>query len=127
MRYVVESDKSVAEALEALKEAVSRHKFGVLHIYDLQETLHNKGFELPNACHILEVCNPAQAMKVLGEDMGMNIALPCRISVYEDHGKTMIAMAQPTALLAALSDSPALKQVAEEVETAMTAMMDEAR
>jgi len=127
MRYAVESEKSVAEVLAALQEAVARHKFGVLHIYDLQETLKNKGFDLPHACHILEVCNPGQAMKVLSADMGMNIALPCRVSVYEDGGKTIIAMARPTALLAALSEAPALKEVADEVEAAMIAMMNEAR
>lgn len=127
MRYVVESDKSVEEAVEALKEAVARHKFGVLHVYDLQETLKNKGFELPHACHILEVCNPGQAMKVLSEDMGMNIALPCRVSVYEDKGKTILAMVRPTSLLESLSDASALKPVADEVEKAMITMMEEAK
>jgi uncharacterized protein (DUF302 family) len=127
MRYAVESEKTVEEATEALNAAVARHKFGVLHTYDLQETLKNKGFELPHACRILEICNPGQAMKVLSEDMGMNIALPCRVSVYEENGKTVIAMARPTALLTALSDAPALKAVADEVEAAMISMIDEAR
>lgn len=127
MRYVVETDKPFAQTVEDLTAAVARHKFGVLHVYDLKETLKNKGFDLPHECHILEVCNPGQAMKVLSEDMGMNIALPCRVSVYEEGGKTKIAMARPVALLQALSDAPALKQVADEVEAAMIAMMEEAK
>jgi uncharacterized protein (DUF302 family) len=58
--------------------------------------------------------------------MGMNIALPCRISVYEENGKTKIATALPTKLLSSLSDSPALADVAKDVETKMMAMMHDA-
>ena len=126
MRYIVESNKTPAAAVEDLRAAVTKHGFGVLHAYDLRETLTAKGFPLPHACHILEVCNPQQASKVLAEDMGMNIALPCRISVYEEDGKTKIATALPTKLLGALSDSPALAAVASDVETKMKAMMHEA-
>lgn len=126
MRYVVETDKTPAVAVKDLRAAVAKHGFGVLHAYDLQETLNSKGFPLPHACHILEVCNPQQAAKVLSEDMGMNIALPCRISVYEEDGKTKIATALPTKLLSALSDSPALATVAGEVESKMKAMMHDA-
>jgi uncharacterized protein (DUF302 family) len=126
MRYIVETQKTPAAAVEDLCAAVARHGFGVLHSYDLKEMLTAKGFPLEHACHILEVCNPQQASKVLAEDMGMNIALPCRISVYEEGGKTKIATALPTKFLAALSDSPVLAAVAEDVETKMKAMMHDA-
>jgi uncharacterized protein (DUF302 family) len=126
MRYIVETNKTPAVAVEDLRTAVAKHGFGVLHAYDLQETLTSKGFPLPHACHILEVCNPEQASKVLAEDMGMNIALPCRISVYEEGGKTKIATALPTKLLAALAAGPALAAVSEDVETKMKAMMHDA-
>jgi uncharacterized protein (DUF302 family) len=59
--------------------------------------------------------------------MDMNLALPCRVSVYSDHGKTKIGMTKPTAMLKALSDSPALARVAEEVEEAIIKMIDEER
>jgi uncharacterized protein (DUF302 family) len=126
MRYIIETKKTPAAAVEDLRAAVAKHGFGVLHAYNLQETLNSKGFPLPHACHILEVCNPEQASKVLTEDIGMNIALPCRISVYEENGQTKIATALPTKLLSALSASPALAAVAEDVETKMKAMMNDA-
>jgi uncharacterized protein (DUF302 family) len=126
MRYIVESNKTPAAAVGDLRTAVTKHGFGVLHAYDLQETLSAKGYPLAHACHILEVCNPEQASKVLAQDMSMNIALPCRISVYEEGGKTRIATALPTKLLTALSDSPALAAVAQDVETKMKAMMHDA-
>jgi uncharacterized protein (DUF302 family) len=127
MRYVVDSDKTVERATADLEAAVLEHGFGVLHTYDLKQTLAKKGVELPQQCRILEVCNPQQAARVLSEDMGMNVALPCRISVYEEGGRTRIGMVRPTALLAGLSDAPGLADVAREVEQATIRMIDQAR
>lgn len=127
MRYVVKSGKSVDQATADLEAAVRANGFGVLHQYDLKKTLAGKGVDLPHECRILEVCNPQQAARVLGDDMGMNIALPCRISVYEDRGDTLIGMARPTALLAGLSESAELRTVADEVERALVRMIEQAK
>jgi len=127
MRYVVSSDKSVEQATTDLEEAVRRNGFGVLHQYDLKKTLAGKGVELPHECRILDVCNPQQAARVLTADMGMNVALPCRVSVYEDGGQTRIGMVKPTAMLASLSDSLELRRVAEDVELAIARMIDLAK
>ena len=127
MRYIVETEKSPQQAAEDLEAAVKRNNFGVLHIHDLKQTLKKKGFELPNECRIFEICNPKQALEVLTDDMGMNMALPCRISVYEEGGKTKIGMVKPTALLAALSQSRKLMEVAEEVERKTIQIIEEAK
>ena len=127
MQYVVETGKSVEQASTDLEAAVKKHNFGVLHVHNLRETLKKKGFDLPNECRILEICNPQQAISVLTEDMGMNMALPCRISVYEEGGKTKIGMIKPTALLASLSQSKILMGIAEEVEGKTIQMIEEAK
>lgn len=127
MKYIAESGKAVEQAAADLEEAVKAHGFGVLNVHDLRRTLAGKGYELDGECRILDVCNPAQALKVLDEDMEMNLVLPCRVSVYDDDGTTKIGMIRPTRLLASLSDSPKLMDVAEEVEQKITAMIEEAR
>ncbi len=127
MKYIVESRKSVSQAAADLEEAVKRNGFGVLHVYDLKETLKGKGVDLPNECRILEVCNPQRAKEVLISDMSMNMALPCRISVYSEAGTTKIGMIRPKALLEMMSDSPELIAVATEVEEATVRMIDEAQ
>jgi len=127
MRYVVQTAKSVEQATVDLEAAVRQNGFGVLHQYDLKQTLASKGVDLPHECRILDVCNPQQAARVLTADMGMNVALPCRISVYEDGGQTRIGMVRPTAMLASLSDSQELRRVAEDVELATIRMIDQAR
>jgi len=55
------------------------------------------------------------------------MALPCRVSVYAEGGKTKIGMMKPSAMLKMLSDSPALSRVAQEVEEAIIQMIAEAK
>ncbi len=125
MIYVRSTDKSVEEAASAVEASVQRHGFGVLHTYDFTATLRAKGFDLPNECRVLEVCNPKQAFEILRNDMRVNMALPCRISVYEDSGQTKIGMIRPTALLGLVSQSGELGKAAEEVERTVAAIIEE--
>lgn len=127
MYYVVESGKSFEQAAADLDAAVKRNGFGVLHVHDLGNTLRGKGLEFAEQCRVFEVCNPQQAARVLATDMRLNMALPCRISVYTENGAIRIGMIQPAAMLAALSPDPALAQVAQEVEAKTRQMIDEAK
>jgi uncharacterized protein (DUF302 family) len=74
-----------------------------------------------------EVCNPKQAAKVLATDMRLNMALPCRISVFTERNKTKIGLIKPVAMLSALSQNTALIEVAKEVERNTMQMVDEAK
>jgi uncharacterized protein (DUF302 family) len=127
MLYVVESAKEVDAAARALEEAAARNKFGVLHIHDLKQKMKEKGVEFPSACKILEVCNPQQASRVLSKNMAVSMALPCRISVYEEDGRTKIATMLPTAMLAMFPESAELKPVAEDVERSILQIIREAK
>lgn len=127
MYYIVESNKSFEQAATDLEAAVKRNEFGVLHIHDLGNTLRGKGIAFAENCKVFEVCNPGQAGKVLSTDIRLNMALPCRISVYTEQGKTRIGMIKPVPMLAALSQNPTLVKVAQEVEAGIRKMIDEAR
>ncbi len=127
MYYIVETDKSFDQASADLDSAVKRHGFGVLHVHDLGATLRSKGIAFDEQCKVFEVCNPAQAAKVLSTDMRLNMALPCRISVFTDKGKTKIGLIKPVQMLSALSQDAVLAQVAKEVENKTIQMVDEAK
>lgn len=127
MYYTVDTSKSFEQASTDLDAAVKRHGFGVLHVHDIGNTLRSKGQAFTENCRVFEVCNPAQAARVLASDMQMNMALPCRISVYTEKGKTKIGMIKPVDMLSMLSKDPALSQVAREVEEKTTLMIDEAK
>lgn len=127
MYYIVESGKTFDQASADLESAVKRNGFGVLHIHDLGATLRGKGIDFKDECRVFEVCNPGQAAKVLAADMRLNMALPCRISVFTDQGKTKIGLIKPVQMLSALSKDPALLHVAREVEDKTIQMVDEAK
>lgn len=127
MYYIVDSNKSFDQAVTDLDAAVKNHKFGVLHVHDIAATLRGKGFEFAEQCKVFEVCNPGQASKVLAIDLKLNMALPCRISVYTEMGKTKIGMIEPVQMLAMLSKDTTLTAVAKEVEASITKMIDEAK
>jgi uncharacterized protein (DUF302 family) len=48
----------VSEAAAALQVAVSANNFGVLQVYNLEETMAKKSVELARECLIFEVCQP---------------------------------------------------------------------
>ena len=127
MYYIVETTKSFEQATTDLEAAVKRHGFGVLYIHDLGTTLRSKGIAFDNQCKVLEVCNPAQAAKVLSTDMRLNMALPCRISVFTENTKTKIGLIRPAQMLSALSQDEGLAQTAQEVEEKTIQMIDEAK
>jgi uncharacterized protein (DUF302 family) len=125
MLHIIESKKSMDQLSKDLEAAVARHKFGVLGVHDLQETMAKKGVEFARQCRIFEVCNPHQAKKVLEANLEISTALPCRISAYEEGGGTRLATIKPTAMIA-LYPNPELRGVAEEVERTLEAIMAEA-
>jgi uncharacterized protein (DUF302 family) len=115
----------VSEAAAALQAAVQANHFGVMQVHNLKETMAKKGVEFARECLIFEVCQPQQAKKVLDENMSVSTALPCRISIYEEGGKTILATLKPTTLLA-MFNTPQLKGVAQEVEATIVKIMKEA-
>jgi len=125
MLIKLSTDKTVSETATALQAAVQTNHFGVMQIHNLKETMAKKGVEFVHECLIFEVCQPQQAKKVLDENMSVSTALPCRISIYQEGGKTILATLKPTALLA-MFNAPKLTEVAQEVEDTIVKIMKEA-
>ena len=117
--------KTVNETAAALHAAVQANQFGVMQVHNLKETMVNKGVEFERECLIFEVCQPRQAKKILDRNMSVSTALPCRISIYEEGGKTILATLRPTILLG-MFDSPQLEGVAKEVEDTIVRIMTDA-
>jgi len=65
MQYILESSKTIEEIVKNLQVNISANGFGILHIHNLEETMHNKGVELGEACQIFEICNPHQHRPIL--------------------------------------------------------------
>ncbi len=125
MLFEVPSTKSLEAIDQALRESAADHKFGILTVHDLKETMAAKGVKFSGECRIYEVCNPHQAKKVLEANGSVSVALPCRISVYRSGDAYRLATLLPTELMK-LFGNPELVPVAQEVEAAIVSMINEA-
>jgi len=125
MLFKVSTHKTVTDAASALQQAVEANHFGIMQVHNLKETMHKKGVEFGPQCLIFEVCQPQQAKKVLDANLSISTALPCRISIYEQDGGTVLATLKPTMLMA-MFDSPQLASVAREVEDTIMTIMQQA-
>ncbi|MFM9031137.1 MAG: DUF302 domain-containing protein [Opitutaceae bacterium] len=109
---------------QRLPEISAAHRFGVLGVHNLREKMESKGVPFARECRVFEVCHPVHAQKVLGQNIAISTALPCRIAVYAESGQTVLATIRPTALLT-MFDAPGAADTAREVEDAMVRIMDE--
>ena len=125
MLIKLSTDKTVSKTAAALQAAVLANHFGVMQVHDLKETMAKKGVEFSRECLIFEVSQLQQAKKVLDQNMSVSTALPCRISIYEEGGKTILATLKPTTLLAMFNE-PQIEKVAQEVEGTNVKIMKEA-
>ena len=125
MLFQIESTKQMDAIDRGLQESAARHRFGIIAVHDLQDTLAKKGVELAQQCRVYEVCNPKQAKKVLDVDGAISTALPCRISVYGTPNHYTLATMRPTEMMKAFT-SPGIEVVAKEVEEVLLQMMREA-
>jgi len=101
------------------------HQFGVQATHNLREKMESKGVPFGRECRVLEVCNPRHAQVVLNQAIDISTALPCRISIYEEGGRTILATIKPTALLM-MFNAPGAAATAQAVEDTMVQIMDEA-
>lgn len=123
--FELTSQKSLEAIDRDLREAAARHKFGVIAVHNLKETMANKGVAFEGECLIYEICNPHQAKRVLEANGAVSAALPCRISVYRAEGGYKLATLLPSGLMQIFGDAQ-LAPAAQEVEADILAMMREA-
>lgn len=122
--------RDTSASLEAvctrLPEVSMKHKFGVLGVHDLKEKMNSKGVPFERDCRVFEVCNPAQAQVILTGNIAVSAALPCRISVYREGERTVLATIEPAALLGLFGAAPpGAEAVAAAVRKELVEIMDE--
>ena len=125
MLFKMETRKALEQVCQDLEKAVANNKFGVMAIHNLNETMKKKGVEFSRPCRIFEVCNPNQAKKVLEKNMDLSSFLPCRISVFTEGDKVILATLKPTSIVS-MFNLPEFKQTAQEVEDTLMKIMQEA-
>ncbi len=126
MFYVVTTEKTFEKAASDLTSAIEDLGFGVLYVHNLGESLRSRDIDFNEECKIFEICNPERASEVLSINMSLNMALPCRISVFTEDNTTKIGIIKSAQMLSSLSDDSALASVANSVEDRIMQMVDKA-
>ncbi len=125
MLITLSSSKTVADVVTALEAAIPANQFGLMQIHNIKATMAKKGVEFDHECLIIELCQPNKAKQILDQNISISTVLPCRISVYEERGKTTLSTVKPTTLIE-MFNAPELAGVAQEIEEAMVKIMQEA-
>jgi uncharacterized protein (DUF302 family) len=122
--YTVSTEKTIQETIASLEHNLKENKFGILWQLDIPAKLQEKGVDsYTNPYHVLEVCNPHEAARVLNKNELVGYFLPCKITVYESEGVTKIGLPKPTMLVSML-DNEDLKEIAEDIEKVLINVLD---
>ena len=111
------------DAVRATREALKQQGFGVITEIDVRKVMQEKlGIDYPPYV-ILGACNPGLAHQALEAEREIGLLLPCNVVVYEEGEGSVVAAIDPVKALAAVVDSPALADIAEQVRGKLEAAL----
>ena len=91
MIYTITSTATLETVKEELEAKAKEVGFGLLNTYEFKKILKEKGFPIEKDISVFELCNPAGAQQALEYDSAISVYLPCRISVYQEKGVTVLS------------------------------------
>jgi uncharacterized protein (DUF302 family) len=125
---VVQTRKSFAEAVVAVRRAVEQAKWGILGAYDLSEIMTAKGFPQTEQFKSLDICAPAHAASMVKANQLTALCMPCSVLVFTEGGATKLAAMQPGAVMPQLFPEAAatLGSLPQEVDRELAAILETA-
>ena len=91
MVYKIYSDKPLSLIKSELATHAKESGFGLLGAYEFKKILQAKGHPIEKDITVYELCNPVAAQESLTMLPEISVYLPCRLSLYEENGKTVLA------------------------------------
>ncbi|MDP2401450.1 MAG: DUF302 domain-containing protein [Actinomycetota bacterium] len=113
------TEHTFSDTVEAVGRSVAAHGFDILQFHDICGRLAAKGFPI-RPLVILEITPADEA-----QDARLELLMPCRINVYEDGGRVVVAALRPS-VFSAIFPEHELDALAAEVDRLVMAIVDAA-
>ena len=111
------------EAVQKVREELTKEGFGVLTEIDVKATLKKKlNVDYDNYL-ILGACNPPFAFKALQIEKEIGLMLPCNVIIYQTDEKVFVSAILPTIAMSMI-DNKELKVIAIEIEDKLKKVID---
>jgi uncharacterized protein (DUF302 family) len=118
----------INQAIENISEQVpakcEEYGFTLLTTYNYHEIVENKGFPIKQKVWIYEICVAKTAALMLTSNPNFSIIMPCKLSVYEENGKTIISTMNMGIMLEAVKTDKELYDNATSLFTSIKNMMN---
>lgn len=124
MLYKTKTDLPLESVKSQLEEKAKAIGFGVLGHYDFKSILESKGFPIEHEVTVYELCNPAGAQKALRAAQDISVYLPCRLSIYEDDGQTVLSTIGVDAIVDGVGGDEELKAFMMDIFDHIKGLMD---
>ncbi|MGC8466955.1 MAG: DUF302 domain-containing protein [Acidithiobacillus sp.] len=126
--YVIPVQKGVtpAQVQMGIQSGAEAENMNVVGTLDVQKGLQERGIPSKSPYVIYEVCNLVLGSKILDTDPEFGAFAPCKIVLYEKHGKLLLLTYLPTYALKYFPANPAAKRVAEELNKQIISVMKQA-
>ncbi|MHB1867512.1 MAG: DUF302 domain-containing protein [Nitrososphaerales archaeon] len=121
--YTIEAGGKVEETVDRLIKEFSSRGFGVLSNINVQKIIKEKLKEDIDSYVILDVCSPKHAKKAIDAHKGVGLILPCKVTVFQDHGKVWVSLYKPTEAINLLGYED-LNSLAAQVEDELKRAID---
>ncbi|MDQ7028930.1 MAG: DUF302 domain-containing protein [Ardenticatenia bacterium] len=118
-------DVPYEEAVDQVTAALKEQGFGILTTIDVKETLKKKLDVDFRKYVILGACNPPLAHQALTAEREIGLLLPCNVIVYEENGQSVVAAADPIAMMEIVGNEqldPVAQEARQRLERALTAL-----
>jgi|GEM_PF-377210 len=104
----ITSDLSIDKIADKVQTESNNYKFALLKTYNYHEIVESKGFPIKRKVFIYEICQAKTASLLLADFPHFSIFMPCKLAVYEDNGKTIIATMDMSIMLKAVNSNKEL-------------------
>ena len=101
----VETNQEIDKIAKQVPIKCEEYNFALLKTYNYHEIVESKGYPIKRKVYIYEICQAKTAALMLADNPNFSIFMPCKLSIYENDGKTIISTMNMELMLEAVKSN----------------------